>query len=145
MARTIVSCLPEETPMKSLFRLLVLPFALAVLLPAGAAAQVKIAPGSYEMVPDSNYTAGFDVTGIVIEFTETTMTALQMGNVLVKSSLSFAGDVLTLTDTEGSVACPSASTYKVSVTPKGVRMTPVQEACAERGAVLGQVTLVKKG
>ena len=130
--------------MKSLLRLLVLPLAFLALASVSAEAQVKIQPGSYELLPDSNYSAGFDVAGVVIEFTETTMTALQMGNVLVKSMIKRAGDVLTLTDVEGQVACPSESKYKLTTSPKGFRLTPVEDACAERAAVLSQVTFVKK-
>ena len=125
--------------------LIILALAAAMAVPTGATAQARIPAGSYEMVPDSNYSAGFDVAGIVLEFTDSTMTGVQMGNVLVKSTLSYAGDAVTLTDSEGSVACPGAGTYKVVVTPKGVRLTVVSDSCDGRMAVLGQVTLVKKG
>ncbi|MGQ0649397.1 MAG: hypothetical protein ACT4P7_17730 [Gemmatimonadaceae bacterium] len=131
--------------MKSLLRAFVLPLALIVAVPGDGAAQTKIPPGSYELVPDSNYSAGFDVSGLVLDITETTMSALQAGTVLVKSTLTFSGDVVTLNDTEGQVACPGAAKYKVTITQKGVRLTPVDDPCAERSAVLAQVTLVKKG
>jgi hypothetical protein len=130
--------------MKTLLRALVLPLAFLLVAPE-ASAQVKIPTGTYEMVPDANYSAGFDVTGIVIEFTESTMTASQAGTVLVKSTTKMNGDVITLTDVEGQVACPSPATYKVTISQKGVRLAPVEDPCAERSAVLAQVTLVKKG
>ena len=131
--------------MKTLFRALVLPLALLAVVPAASEAQVKIPAGTYEMVPDANYSAGFDVAGIVVEFTETSMTASQAGTILVKSTTKMAGDVITLTDVEGQVACPSPATYKVTVTAKGVRMAPVEDPCAERSAVIAQVTFVKRG
>jgi hypothetical protein len=73
------------------------------------------------------------------------MTASHAGTVLVKSTTKINGVVITLTDVEGQVACPSPATYKVTVSPKGVRLAPVEDPCAERSAVLAQVTLVKKG
>ena len=108
--------------MKTLLRALVMPLALLAFVPGTSAAQVKIPAGTYEMGPDSNYSAGFDVAGIVVEFTETTMTASQAGTILVKSTTKMAGDVITLTDVEGQVACPSPAPYKVTVTAKGVRI-----------------------
>lgn len=131
--------------MKNLLRAFVLPLALLLVAPAAAEAQVKIPVGTYELVPDANYTAGFDVAGVIVEFTETTMTASQAGTVLVKSTTRMNGDVITMTDVEGQVACPSPATYKVTVSAKGVRLAPVEDPCAERSAVLSQVTLVKKG
>lgn len=130
--------------MKTLLRALVLPLALLAAVPATSAAQVKIPAGTYSMVPDANYSAGFDVSGVVVEFTEGTMTASQAGTVLVKSTTKMSGDVITLTDVEGQVACPSPATYKVTVSAKGVRFAPVEDPCAERSAVLAQVTLVKQ-
>lgn len=131
--------------MKTLLRTFALPLALLAVVPTASAAQVKIPAGSYEMVPDANYSAGFDVSGVVVEFTEGTMTASQAGTVLVKSTTRMNGDVITLTDVEGQVACPSPATYKVTVSAKGVRLAPVEDPCAERSAVLAQVTLVKRG
>ncbi|MCC6317396.1 MAG: hypothetical protein IT361_06840 [Gemmatimonadaceae bacterium] len=132
--------------MKNLLRALFVTLALlAVVAPSSAAAQVKIPAGNYELVPDANYAAGFDVSGIVVEFTESTMTAIQAGTVLVKSTTKMNGDVITLTDVEGQLTCPSPATYKVAISAKGVRFTPVEDPCAERSAVLAQVTLVKRG
>ena len=131
--------------MNATLRALVLPLALLAAAPATGVAQVKIPAGTYEMVPDSNYAAGFDVAGVTVEFTETTMAALQGGALLVKSNIKLDGDIMTLSDVEGQVACPSESKYKVTVTAMGVRLTPVEDPCSERSAVLAQVTLVKKG
>lgn len=131
--------------MRSLTRALLLPLALLLAVPSDGAAQTKIAPGSYQLVPDSTYNIDFDLSGIVLDITETTMTAMQLGSVLIKSTLSYDGNVVTMVDTEGQAACPTASKYRVSVTPKGLRMTPVEDACEQRSMVLAQVTLVKKG
>lgn len=127
--------------LRSLF---ILPVALLLAAPT-ASAQVKIAPGAYDMIPDANYSAGFDVTGIVIEFSDSTMTALQNGMVLVKSTLKFEGDHVTLTDIEGQVACGGPARFKVTISEAGVKLTPVEDPCPERGAVLGQVTLKRRG
>ena len=130
--------------MKSLLRALVLPLALLVTVPAASDAQAKIPPGTYGLVPDATYNVDFDVSSVVIEFTENTMTALAGGTILVKSSFTIAGDVMTITDLEGQVACPSVSKYKVIISDKGIRVTPVDDPCAERSAVLAQVTFVKR-
>jgi hypothetical protein len=131
--------------MKSVLRKLLVPLAFVALAPAVAAAQSKIPAGVYELVPDANFSAGFDVAGIVVEFTETTMTALQAGTVLVKSKLTYAADHVVLEDIEGQVACPGAAKYKVTISDKGVRIAPIEDPCPERGAVMAQVTMVKKG
>jgi hypothetical protein len=131
--------------MRSLLRAVLLPLALVAVVPAVSAAQAKIPAGTYEMVPDANYSAGFDVTGLMVEFTENSMTALQAGTILVKSTFTYQGDIITLTDVEGQVACPSQAKYRVSITDKGVRLTPVEDPCEGRPAVLAQVTMVKKG
>ncbi len=127
-----------------LFRTLILPLLVVAALPLVASAQAKIAPGMYQMIPDANFSGGIDVAGIDIEFTESTMTATQGGAVLVKSTFTLVGDMVTLVDTEGQVACPSSSKYKITMTEKGFRMTPVEDACPERAGVLAQVSLVKK-
>lgn len=128
-----------------LLRVLALPLALLAVSSVNSAAQTKIPVGVYEMVPDANYSAGFDVAGITVEFTDKTMTASMQGQVMVKSTFVFEGDVMTLTDVEGQVACPNPAKFKVTVSDKGVRFSPVEDPCAERGAVLAQVTMVKKG
>lgn len=132
--------------MLSFFRRLCLPLALLATVPMAAGAQdKKIAPGMYELVADANFSAGFDVTGVVVEFTETTMTAMMQGQLLVKSKIAISGDIMTIEDIEGQVACPGIAKFKVTISDKGVRMSPVEDPCAERGAVLAQVTMVKKG
>jgi hypothetical protein len=132
--------------MKSLLRLLLVPAILVSLLAAeGGAQEKKVTPGLYEMVPDANFSAGFDPNGVIIEFTDALMTATMQGQLLVKSKISLAGDIMTVEDLEGQVACPGIAKFKVSFTEKGFRMTPVEDPCAERGAVLAQVTMVKKG
>lgn len=131
--------------MKSLLRVLLFPVALLLAVPGEGAAQAKIAPGSYSLVPDSTFAIDFDLSGVVLDITETTMTATQQGNLLVKSTLSYEGNIVTLNDTDGQAACPTASKYRLSVTPKGVRMTPVEDACEQRSVILSQVTLVKQG
>jgi hypothetical protein len=132
--------------MKALFRFVLVIAAVALMVPAESGAQEKkITPGIYEMLPDANYSAGFDPNGVVVEFTEGTMTATMQGQLLVKSKISLAGDIMTVEDQEGQVACPGIAKFKVTFTDKGFRMSPVEDPCAERGAVLAQVTMVKKG
>lgn len=131
--------------MKSLLRALLLPLALLLAVPASSEAQTKIPPGTYSLVPDATFNVDFDVSSVVIEFTENTMTATAGGTILVKSSFTIAGDMMTITDLEGQVACPSVSKYKVTISEKGIRVTPVEDPCAERSSVLAQVTFVKMG
>ena len=113
--------------MKSLLRALVLPLALLTAVPAVSEAQAKIPPGIYSLVPDPTYNVDFDASAVVVEFTENTMTAMAGGALLVKSSFTIAGDAMTITDLEGQVACPSVAKYKVTVTDKGIRVTPVED------------------
>lgn len=137
---------PTTTSMKSLLRLLLLPALLVSFRSAeGGAQEKKIIPGLYEMVPDANFSADFDPTGVVIELTDVQMTATMQGQLLIRSKISLSGDIMTVEDLEGQVACPGIGKFKVSFTDKGFRMTPVEDPCAERGAVLAQVTMVKKG
>lgn len=131
--------------MKSFLRLLLIPLLVALALPSDAAAQVKkLAPGVYTMVPDANFSAGFDPTGLLVEFSATEMVATMQGQLMVKSKITLTGDILTLEDIEGEVACPGMAKYKISFTDRGMRMSPVEDPCAERGAVLSQITMVKK-
>lgn len=131
--------------MKSFLRLLLIPLLVALVLPSDAAAQdKKFTPGTYAIVPDANFSAGFDPTGLVVEFSATEMVATMQGQLMVKSKISLTGDIMTIEDLEGEVACPGMAKYKVSFTDKGMRMSPVEDPCAERGAVLSQITMVKK-
>ena len=131
--------------MKTLLRLLLVPALLLFLVPSGGGAQEKkVTPGLYDMVPDANFSADFDPNGVIIEFTDAVMTATMQGQLLVKSKFSLTGDIMTVEDLEGQVACPGIAKFKVTFTEKGFRMTPVEDPCAERGAVLAQVTMVKK-
>jgi hypothetical protein len=54
-----------------------------------------------------------------------------------------AGDKLTMTDYEGEMACAMPATYKVEIRPAGLRLTPLEDTCTNRSAVLAGVTLVK--
>jgi hypothetical protein len=122
----------------------VLPFLALLLVPALAGAQdVKIPKGTYAIVPDSTFSADFDVTGIVSEVTETTMTTTQAGAILVKSNLSFAGDVVSFTDVEGQFMCPGVAKYKVMLNAKGFRIVAIDDPCVERAGVLNQVAFVR--
>lgn len=132
--------------MKSLLRLLLAPAFVLLLAPALAGAQAKkVTPGLYELVPDAGFSANFDPNGVVVEFTDASMTATMQGQLLVKSKISLEGDIMTLEDLEGQVACPSIAKFKVTFTDKGFRLTPMEDPCPERGSVLAQVTMVKKG
>ncbi len=132
--------------MKNILRSLLLPLLAVALIPTlGSAQDKKITPGLYDMVPDANFSAGFDPAGIVVEFTDTHMTATMQGQLMVKSKITLSGDMLTIEDLEGQVACPGIAKFKVTFTDKGFRMAPVEDPCAERGAVLAQITMVKQG
>jgi hypothetical protein len=132
--------------MKALFRLLMVPALLALLVPGETSAQEKkVTPGLYEMVPDANFSADFDPNGVIIEFTDAQMTATMQGQLLVKSKISLAADIMTIEDLEGQVACPGIAKFKITFSDKGFRLTPVEDPCPERGAILAQVTMVKKG
>lgn len=127
-----------------MLRSLVLPLFVLVLFPALAFAQAKIAPGAYRLVPDSTYSSDFDAAGVDIEFTENTMTVSAGGSLVLKSAYTIAGDIATVTDTEGPVACPAVAKYKITMTQTGFRMTPMEEVCPEAASVLRQVTFVKR-
>lgn len=127
-----------------LLRSLVYPLFVLALFPALAFAQAKIAPGAYRLVPDSTYASDFDAASVDIEFTENTMTVSAGGSLVLKSSFTIAGDIATVTDTEGPVACPTTAKYKITMSKTGFRMNPVEEACPEAASVLRQVTFVKR-
>ena len=129
--------------MKALIRSLLAVALLAIAAPA-ATAQAKIPKGTFELVPDANFAAGFDVTGILVEFTDSTMTATQAGNLVVKSKLVVSGEFVMLTDLDGQAMCPGEAKYQFKATEKGFRMIPVEDPCAERAAIIGAITLVKK-
>lgn len=132
--------------MKRFLRTLLLPLLVVALAPDVSGAQGKTIPaGTYAMVPDPTFSADFDPAGVSIDFTATEMTATMQGQLLVKSKISVAGDIMTIEDLEGQVACPGIAKFKVTFTEKGFRLTPVEDPCAERGAILAQVTMVKKG
>jgi hypothetical protein len=133
--------------MKSILRVTTLSLALLLAAPNVLQAQdKKIAAGTYELVPDANFSGGgFDVAAVLVEFTETHMTAFMQGQLLVKSKITIVGDEMIVEDLEGQVACPGIAKFRLSFTEKGFRMTPVEDPCAERGAILAQVTMVKKG
>jgi hypothetical protein len=127
-------------------RFLLLALLSLFALPAVTAAQGgKIPVGSYEMVADSNFSVGFDVTGLMIDFTEKTMTATQGGNLLVSSLVSMDGDVITISDVDGQAMCPGEGKYKIVAIARGIRLTPVSDTCDQRMAVLASVSLIKRG
>jgi hypothetical protein len=125
-------------------------FALSLLCiaatPFGVDGQAaKVPVGTYEVVADSNYNAGFDVTGLVIEFTDTTMTATQNGNMLVHAKVSIDGDVITLNDLDGVAMCVGEGKYKVVPIARGLRLRNGTDACEQRLLVLSSVSLIKRG
>jgi hypothetical protein len=105
--------------------------------------QAKIPSGTYVMVPDSGFALDVPIASITLVFSDSTMTANMDGQMIIRSRLTQSGDQVTLTDVEGEMACGTPATYKVEVTPKGVRLTPIEDVCEQRSSVLAAVTLVK--
>jgi len=126
--------------------------ALILSVPAMAAAQSsapkKIAPGLYQIVPDANFAGGIDVSAFSMRFDGDSLMAIeQSGAMLTRSRTSYEGEHLVWTDLEGELMCPGVARYKVVFSDEGrsIRLTPVKDACAERSAIIAQISLKRKG
>jgi hypothetical protein len=136
--------------MSSLFRG-ALAAALLLALPARAEAQAnaprKIAPGVYQVVPDPSFAAGFDVSGFNMRFHgDTAMVIEQGGAMMTRSRTSYEGENLVWTDLEGELMCPGVAKYKLVFSDEGrtIRLTPVEDGCAERSAIIAQISLKRR-
>ena len=127
--------------------------ALFAVVPAAASAQgggaapKKIAAGTYQIVPDSNFSGGFDVTGFTMRFDgDSLMMVEQNGTMMTRSRIAYEGENLTWSDLEGELMCPGTAKYKLVFSEGGskIRLTPVEDGCAERSAIIAQISLVRK-
>ncbi len=130
----------------------VLVAALVLVLPSMASAQSsaarKIAPGTYVVVPDANFAGGIDVSVFTIRFEgDSLMVTEQSGATMTRSRTSYQGDQLQWTDLEGELTCPGVAKYKVAISDEGktVRLTPVEDGCPERSAIIAQISLKRQG
>lgn len=125
---------------------------LLLVLPAAATAQgsdasPRIAPGTYQVVPDQNFSGGMDVSAFTMRFEgDSIMVIEQDGAMMTRSRTSYDAGHLVWTDVEGSLACPGVAKYKVTLTDEGkrIRLTPVEDGCPERSAIVAQISLVRK-
>lgn len=126
--------------------------ALMLTVPALASAQSsppnRIVPGVYQIVPDPNFAGGIDVSAFAMRFEgDSLMMIEQSGAMLTRSRTSYDGEHLVWTDLEGELMCPGVARYKLVFSDQGrsIRLTPVQDACAERSAIIAQISLKRKG
>ena len=129
--------------MRSLARALVFT-ALFLCVPQLAESQKPTIPtGTYMLVADSGFVVDIPLASITLVVSDSTMTANMDGQMIIRSRLTHAGDQVTITDYEGEMACGTPARYKVEVTPKGVRLNPIEDSCEQRSTVLAAVTLVR--
>lgn len=126
--------------------------ALVLSAPALASAQSsapkKIAPGLYQIVPDANFAGGIDVSAFSMRFDgDSLMVVEQSGAMLTRSRTSYEGEHLVWTDLAGELMCPGVAKYKLVFSDEGrsIRLTPVEDACVERSAIIAQISLRRKG
>jgi hypothetical protein len=129
--------------MASLVRTLAVAAILAFTPVIAESQQAKIPSGTYVMVPDSGFALDVPIASITLVFADSTMTANMDGQMIIRSRLTHAGDQVTMTDFEGEMACGTPAKYKLEITAKGMRLTPIEDACEQRSSVLAAVTLVK--
>ncbi|MEP7383349.1 MAG: hypothetical protein ABI910_16795 [Gemmatimonadota bacterium] len=125
--------------------------ALVLALPTVASAQSsvprKIPPGTYLIVPDPTFAGGIDVSVFTIRFEgDSLMVTEQSGAMMTRSKTSYQGNQLLWTDLEGDLTCPGVAKYTVAFTDEGrtVRLTPVEDGCPERSAIIGQISLKRR-
>lgn len=112
-----------------------------------AASAKRIPSGLYQVVPDQNFSAGMDVSAFTVRFEgDTLMLVEQMGTTMTRSRMSYEGEHVTWTDLEGQLMCPGVARYRFTVSSddKTVRLTPVEDGCGERSAIIAQVAMVRK-
>ena len=113
-----------------------------------AAALRKIPAGVYQIVPDSNYSAGMDLSNFTMRFDgDSLMSVEQGGTMMSRARTSYAGELILWTDFEGDLMCPGTATYRISfdATATVLRLTPVEDPCDQRLLIVSQVHLVRKG
>ena len=113
-----------------------------------AAALRKIPAGVYEIVPDSNYSAGMDLSNFTMRFDgDSLMSVEQGGTMMSRARTSYAGELILWTDFEGDLMCPGTAKYRIAfdATATVLRLTPVEDPCDQRSLVVSQVHLVRKG
>ena len=113
-----------------------------------AAALRKIPAGVYEIVPDSNYSAGMDLSNFTMRFDgDSLMSVEQGGTMMSRARTSYAGDLILWTDFEGDLMCPGTAKYRIAfdATATVLRLTPVEDPCEQRSLVVSQVHLARKG
>lgn len=134
----------------SLRRLLVA--ALVATLPTTSAAQgapaaPRIPPGTYQVVPDQNFSGGMDVSAFTLRFDgDSILVVEQQGMMMSRSRMTYEGEHLTWTDLEGQIACPGVAkyTFVLSDNNSKLRLSPVDDACSQRAAIIAQISLVRK-
>jgi hypothetical protein len=122
-------------------------FIVPALAEAQAGASRKITPGVYQVVPDPSFSAGFDVSAISMRFHgDTVMVIEQGGAMMTRSRTSYEGEHLVWTDLEGELMCAGVAKYKLVFSDEGrtIRLTPVEDACAERSAIIAQISLKRR-
>lgn len=129
----------------------VLVAACIALLPAAVSAQAsaprKIVPGTYQVVPDPNFAGGIDVSAFTMRFEGDSLMVIEAGGAMMtRSRMSYEGENLVWTDLEGELACPGTAKYKLTISEdtKTLRFTPIEDGCAERSAIIVQISLVRK-
>jgi hypothetical protein len=113
----------------------------------GAPSAKRIPSGLYQVVPDQNFSAGMDVSTFTVRFEgDTLMLVEQQGTTMTRSRMTYDGEHVTWTDLEGQLMCPGVARYKYVLTndDKTVRLTPVEDGCGERSAIIAQVTMVRR-
>ncbi|MFN8666213.1 MAG: hypothetical protein U0164_03325 [Gemmatimonadaceae bacterium] len=114
---------------------------------AQTAAPRKITPGTYQVVPDQNFSGGMDVSVFTARFEgDSIMVIEQSGMMMSRSRVAYEGEHLTWNDLEGSLMCPGTAKYKLTISEDGktVRLAPVEDGCGERSAIIAQVSFVRK-
>lgn len=107
----------------------------------------KIAPGIYQVVPDPSFAAGFDVSAFNMRFVGDTLMVIEQGGAMMtRSRTSYEGEHLVWTDLEGELMCGGVAKYKLVFSDAGrtIRLTPVEDACAERSAIIAQISLKRR-
>jgi|JI102314A2RNA_FD_contig_101_455841_length_938_multi_4_in_0_out_0_2 hypothetical protein len=142
---------PDTSHMPTLLRRLMLA-AVLVAVPSVAFAQNgtaprKITPGTYQVVPDQNFSGGMDVSVFTTRFEGDSLLIIEQGGALMtRSRMSYEGEHLVWTDIEGQLMCPGQAKYKLTISEDGktVRLAPVEDGCGERSAIISQVSFVRK-
>ncbi len=137
-----------QTLVRRLAMILVVSLLPSLVVAQGAAAMRKIPAGVYQIVPDSAFSAGIDMTAFTMRFDgDSLMTVEQSGTMMSRAKITYEGDNILWTDLEGELMCPGTAKYKITFKASGAsfRLTPVEDPCDQRSAIVVQIQLVKKG